>query len=95
MAPNYSPRPLHLTHVLSSELEELVELLAKNAHELWAAQRISDGWTYGPTRNDQSLLHPCLVPYEDLPESERSYDRNWALSTVRAIIALGFVIEKR
>jgi|SRR5262245_3315760 len=96
MTSSYRPRPLTTDHIsLDDRLLELVELLAENAHEIWAQQRLTDGWSYGPQRSDESKRHPCLVPYSDLPESEKTYDRNAVLGTVRAVLALGFVIEKR
>jgi ryanodine receptor 2 len=69
---NYTPQPLDTSDVrLPNELEELVENMAKNVHEVWAQGRIEQGWTYGEERNDALKKHPCLVPYEDLPESEK------------------------
>mgnify|MGYP003293924432 CR=1 FL=1 len=79
---------------MSKELNELVEQMAKNVHEVWAQTRIEQGWTYGVERNDTLKQHPCLVPYEDLPEDERVYDRNTAISTLKLISKLGFKIEK-
>ncbi len=91
----YMPSPINTSGVsLSEDLLELTELLAKNAHDLWAAQRISEGWRYGPKRDDKRKNHPDLVPYERLLESEKEYDRIAAMETLRAIIALGFRIEK-
>jgi hypothetical protein len=96
MAIEYRPKPLCTDHVdLDDELLKLVELLAENAHDLWAHQRIQDGWTFGPERCDESRRHPCLVPYSELPDTEKVYDRNAVLGTLRAILALGFVVEWR
>ena len=90
------PRPLDTTAVrLPPELEVLIERLAENTHDLWASQRQRDGWTYGPKRDDAAKRHPDLVPYADLPESEKEYDRLTATETLKAIIALGYVIERR
>jgi len=87
----YHPRPIDSAAVhLSPELIELTECLAENAHDLWAAQRFAQGWTYGHKRDDQAKTHPCLVRYADLPESEKIYDRQTALGTLKAIIALGY-----
>lgn len=80
--------------VLSEELNSLVEAMAKNVHEVWAESRISQGWTYGPERNDALKHHPCLVPYEDLPEVEKAYDRDTAVGTLKLICKLGFKITK-
>lgn len=79
---------------LPQELNELVEEMAKNVHEVWAQSRMDQGWTYGPERNDALKHHPCLVPYEDLPEVEKAYDRDTALGTLRLICKLGFKITK-
>ncbi len=90
---SYTPRPIDTAAVtLPPELRELTERLAENAHDLWAAQRIKDGWTPGPVRNDAAKQHPCLVPYADLPETEKEYDRVAALGTLKAMVALGYSI---
>jgi ryanodine receptor 2 len=68
--------------------------MAKNVHEVWAKSRIEEGWRYGEMRSDELKTHPCLVPYEELPELEKAYDRNTALSTLKLIHKLGFKIEK-
>ena len=92
---NYHPKPIATSSVpLSANLLELTELLARNTHDVWAAQRMSEGWTYGPHRDDGKKEHPCLGPYERLPESEKEYDRTIAKETIKAILALGYRIEK-
>jgi hypothetical protein len=92
---NYLPDPKDTSNIkLSDEILELTELLAKNAHEVWAKQRVEEGWHYGAERNDKLKEHPGLVPYEDLSETEKDYDRNTAMETLKAIIALGYRIEK-
>jgi hypothetical protein len=80
---------------LPEELLPLVEELAKNVHEVWSQGRISDGWTYGKVRNDTLRQHPCLVPYEQLPESEKDYDRHTAIATIQFILQQGFTITKK
>jgi hypothetical protein len=91
----YEPQPIDTGRVLlDGEIRELTELLARNAHDIWARQRLADGWHFGPKRNDQQKEHPCLVPYEELPESEKEYDRNAATETLKAILALGYRILK-
>ena len=91
----YTPKPINTEDVvLDEELLKLAELLAENVHDVWAIGRINEGWTYGEHRNDAKKQTPCLVPYSDLPESEKEYDRNTALSTIKAIIALGYRIER-
>jgi len=91
----YNPQPLDTSHVeLSPDLQELTELLARNTHDVWAKQRLSEGWKYGATRNDVEKRHPCLVDYEELPEGEKEYDRKTAMETLKMIKKLGFKIEK-
>jgi hypothetical protein len=95
MTTPYTPRPLRTASVqLPASLTALLEKLAENTHEVWAAQRIQDGWTYGPHRDDAAKKHPCLVPYSDLPESEKEYDRKTAGETLKAILLLGYVIQE-
>ena len=95
MKPTYIPKPAQTDDiVLSEELNSLVEAMAKNVHEVWAESRISQGWTYGPERNDALKTHPCLVSYEDLPEVEKAYDRDTAVGTLKLICKLGFKITK-
>ena len=79
---------------LPEELMELAEVIAKNVHNVWATNRIKEGWTYGPVRDDQKRETPCLIPYEELPEEEKAYDRNTALGTLKFIVAQGFEIRK-
>lgn len=91
----YMPGPIDTSRVrLSPDLLELTERLAENAHDIWAARRLAEGWTCGPRRDDQTKQHPDLVPYADLPESEREYDRGTAMETLKAIVALGYHITR-
>lgn len=90
---SYQPHPIDTKGIdLPNELKPLTERLAENAHDLWAAQRLAQGWRYGPQRDDTQKLHPCLVPYADLPDSEKEYDRIAALGTLKAILILGYKI---
>ena len=91
----YIPQPVDTSDIkLGKELEVLVEAMAKNVHEVWGATRIEQGWCYGSERNDEKKLHPCLIPYEELPESEKEYDRNTAVETLKLIQKLGFEIRR-
>lgn len=92
----YQPKPLDTSKIkLPAELDKLLEQLARNTHEVWSAQRLQDGWQFGPERNDDKRLHPGLVPYEELSESEKQHDRNTSQETLKAILAAGFTIEKK
>jgi len=93
---NYIPQPADLSDIeLPEELMALSEALSKNVHEVWAASRISEGWTYGPKRDDSKRETPCLVSYEALPEEEKAYDRNTAMNTIKYILSQGFEISKK
>lgn len=90
----YDPRPIDTSMInLDIMLMDLLELLAQHAHDVWAMKRIQDGWSWGPERCDESKRHPCLVPYEELPETEKEYDRALARETLKVIVALGFQIS--
>lgn len=92
---NYTPQPVDTKDVeLPLELTELAEQIAKNVHEVWSAGRMKDGWTYGPERDDAEQKHPCLVPYEELSETEKEYDRHTSQETLKLIMKLGFRIVK-
>lgn len=92
---NYDPKPIDTSSIeLSDDILHLADLLAKNTHDNWAAQRIKEGWTYGECRDDKKKTNPCLVPFEELTDSEKSYDYNTALETLKVIVKLGYKIEK-
>jgi len=91
----YMPKLIDLQHVeLPSEFDELMEAVAENAHDMWALERQSEGWTYGPQRDDQLLQTPDMVPYSQLADSEKEYDRIMAKDTIRLFLALGYKIVK-
>ena len=90
----YRPNPIDTSGVqLPPDLLALTERLSEHTHDIWAGGRIAEGWTHGPTRDDHARKHPDLVPYADLPESEKQYDRNTAMETLKAIVALGYRIQ--
>jgi hypothetical protein len=92
---DYRPHPIDTDRVeLPEDIRELMERLAENTHDVWARQRLQDGWTYGPQRDDAGKKHPCLVPYAELSETEKQYDRVTAMQTLKAILALGYRIKK-
>ena len=92
----YVPQPIVLEHInLTDDLLELQEAIAENAHEVWAATRMAEGWTYGKERNDEKKQHPDLIPYCVLPDSEKEYDRKMAFDTIKLVKKLGFDIVKR
>ena len=93
---HYTPKPINTSSVeLPAALLELTEKLAENAHDHWANLRMEEGWTWGPERSDTLKQHPDLIPYGELPDTEKEYDRRSAMETLKAIHALGYQIEPR
>ena len=91
----YTPKPFNTDHIeLPEELVALTEKIAENVHEVWAEGRMKEGWSYGPERSDSLKQNPCLVPYEELTDEEKEYDRSTALETLKLIMKLGFRITK-
>ena len=92
----YTPKPIDLSDVeLTEDLNELREAIAENAHEIWAENRQAEGWTYGPLRDDQLKQTPDMVPYSQLPEGEKEYDREMAMKTIKLLKKLGYDLIKR
>ena len=90
----YIPNPIDTSDVrLPKELEPLIEKMSKNVRDVWAETRISQGWTYGKERDDEKKTHPCIIPYEELPDDEKDYDRNTSIGTLKLIMKLGFNIS--
>ena len=75
--------------------EYLLEELAEQVHIAWMKKRINDGWSYGKERNDAKKTTPCIVPYEELPETEKEYDKETARTVINALIALGYSISRK
>jgi len=94
MKGKYTPKPIDTSdQTIPEGLHELGEMIAENTHEVWSLGRINDGWTYGPKRDDTLKKHPGLVPYQDLPESEKEYDRRTSMETLKVILKLGYEIH--
>lgn len=94
-AREYNPQPIDANNFqLPNDLKELMEAIAENGHEVWAKQRKEEGWKYGPERDDKNKKHPDLIPYSDLTESEKEYDRKMAKETLMLVQRLGYKIIK-
>ena len=91
----YKPEPLDTSNTqLPEELQPLLEMLARNAHENWSQERLNQGWVWGPARDDAQKRHPCLVPYDELSEEEKEFDRITSAQTLKTILRLGFRITR-
>jgi hypothetical protein len=73
----------------------MTEDIAANVHDVWAEGRIAEGWTYGEEKDAVRKTTPQLVPYDQLPESEKEYDRSTALYAIRYVIKRGYKIIKK
>jgi predicted CoA-binding protein len=91
----YRPDPIDTAGVvLDEDIKRVAEFLARNTHAVWAQERLAEGWRYGTKRDDVRKEHPCLVPYEELPESEKEYDRRTAIQVMKALVAMGYTITR-
>ena len=92
----YTPKPIETQDIiLPEDLLALTEKIAENVHDVWAIGRMAEGWTYGMEKDAGKKTTPLLVPYAELPESEKFYDRNTALETLKLIVKLGYIISKK
>ncbi|WP_295877106.1 RyR domain-containing protein [uncultured Akkermansia sp.] len=79
---------------IPDDLSELIELIAENTHNVWAEERLRQGWKLGLCRDEQLKTHPCLIPYEDLPEKEKIFDRRIVSEVIKLIQVAGFSIKR-
>ncbi|XP_034937910.1 ryanodine receptor isoform X2 [Chelonus insularis] len=90
----YKPAPLDLSAItLTPKMEELVDQLAENTHNLWAKERISQGWTYGLNEDSEMRRSPHLVPYPKVDEAIKKANRDTASETVRTLLVYGYMLE--
>lgn len=91
----YVPKPMDTSNVvIPDDIKELQEVIAKNTHEVWSKGRMDEGWRYGNNLNYEEKTHPSLVPYEELSESEKDYDRRTSIETIKVILNMGYKIIK-
>lgn len=70
----YTPNPMQTNDItLSDDLVALTELIAANVHDVWAAGRIKEGWTYGEVKDTEKKTTPCLVPYDERNRLKRNH----------------------
>ena len=90
----YKPAPLDLSAIeLNVKMEELVDQLAENTHNVWAKERISQGWTYGLNEDVEKRRSPHLVHYANVDEAIKVANRNTASETVRTLLVYGYVLD--
>jgi len=92
---HYEPKPIDTSGTeLPDELAGLIEILAENVHDQWALLKIKEGFTYGTEQDEETKKHPDLIPYKELPESKKDYDRKMAVETLKVILSLEYRISK-
>ncbi len=91
----YIPRPVDTSDVeVSDEILEIAELMARNTHEIWSKGRMDEGWVYGEKQDREQKTHPSLVPYDELSEEEKDFDRRTSLGALKFLLKMGFKIIK-
>ncbi|XP_029705793.1 ryanodine receptor 3 isoform X10 [Takifugu rubripes] len=94
MSNGYKPAPLDLSDVkLTGGQEVLVDKLAENAHNVWAKDRIKQGWTYGIQQDVKSRRNPRLVPYALLDERTKKSNRDSLREAIRTLVGYGYDID--
>lgn len=83
----YTPKPVLMEmSELNPEIQKLIETLSENAHDIWAEEKISNGWEFGEKLDKDTKKHPNLVPYEDLSEEDKEYDRKMVIGTISYLL---------
>ncbi|KAF0683259.1 Aste57867_24691 [Aphanomyces stellatus] len=92
---DYVPNPVDTSAVeLSASLLSLGEHMAENCHDIWAIERIQQGWKWGPRRDDNLKTHPNLIPFKEMSKEEQSYDFRTSMETIKTIVAMKYSIAR-
>ena len=83
------------TGIVSEDIKDILEEVAAEIHNVWMRERIRDGWTWSEASDSTKKTHSSLIPYSELPESEKNYDRRTALVTIKCLMDKGFTIQKQ
>jgi hypothetical protein len=78
--------------IVELQIEHHIERLAEAEHDGWMDQRIKNGWTYDPKRDDLRKKHPLLIPYAELPEQEKNKDRGSVRDYRKHLASAGYKI---
>lgn len=91
----WTPPPTGTVDVkLPDSLHALIEILAEEAHDNWARQRLSEGWRYGRRLSRRRKTHPLLVPYRELTHEQQEADRVVAMGSVKVILRHGYTLQE-
>jgi hypothetical protein len=73
---------------------EMMEKLAEAAHNVWMEGKLRDGWQYGPVTDKEKKFHNCLVPYDQLSETDKESDRDLVRGIPRILKLAGYKIVR-
>lgn len=91
----YNPKPIDTSKIeLSDEIKETIEILTRNTHEVWSAQKIADGWIYGDIIDEKNKTHNAIKEYDKLSEAEKKYDKNTVTEAIKVLIQMGYKITR-
>ncbi|XP_058690687.1 ryanodine receptor 2 isoform X3 [Poecile atricapillus] len=90
----YKPAPMDLSFIkLTPSQEAMVDKLAENAHNVWARDRIRQGWTYGIQQDVKNRRNPRLVPYALLDDRTKKSNKDSLREAVRTLLGYGYHLE--
>ncbi|XP_064564521.1 ryanodine receptor 2 isoform X5 [Zonotrichia leucophrys gambelii] len=90
----YKPAPMDLSFIkLTPSQEAMVDKLAENAHNVWARDRIRQGWTYGIQQDVKNRRNPRLVPYALLDDRTKKSNKDSLREAVRTLLGYGYNLE--
>ncbi|WP_353945617.1 RyR domain-containing protein [Streptomyces sp. HUAS MG91] len=90
----WTPPPPGSDVKVPDSLHALIEILAEEAHDNWARQRLSEGWRYGPRLSRRRRTHPLLIPYSALTHEQQEADRVVAMGSVKVILRHGYTLQE-
>ena len=91
---SFVPKPIEVSDInLPPSYSHIMENIAEYLHDVWAVNKIDYGWGYGHVRNDERKLHPDLIPYSQMTESQKKWDLELAEKTIQTLKALGYDIK--
>lgn len=73
---------------------DVMERLAEAAHKVWMDGKLRDGWKYGPVTDKPKKIHSCLVPYNQLSETDKESDRDMVRGIPKILAAAGYKMVK-
>ncbi len=74
--------------------KETLERLAEAAHIVWMEGKVRDGWKYGPVTDKANKIHSCIIPYDQLSETDKESDRDMVRGIPSILAAAGYKMVK-